>query len=160
MNRPLTTALVLHPSLRSHWFGATEEGPVAQKVAIERAEAVFRYVAETYLETSTPPPPAVAPKTIPKPPSRMPSFLASACLFQRPATATSATTVSKRTPQEELADELDRYFRFEAAPMEQPERGEPSAHEVLLNPLLWWKVSTFVTTHACTNNLRCLDPCR
>jgi hypothetical protein len=53
----------------------------------------------------------------------------------------------KRTPQEELNDELTRYFNFEAVPIErqQGEEGrhdEPSAQEVLLNPLLWWKVST------------------
>jgi hypothetical protein len=56
-------------------------------------------------------------------------------------------TISKRTPQEELADELKRYLNFEAAPMERQEgeevtSDEPLAHEVLLNPLLWWKVST------------------
>jgi len=50
----------------------------------------------------------------------------------------------KRTPQEELVDELTRYLNFEAPPMEiqEGEEGkndEPLAHEVLLNPLLWWK---------------------
>lgn len=109
-------------------------------------EVVFRYIAEAYLETSTPPPPVVAPKTMTSAVARMPSFLASACSFQRPTTATSAATNLKRSPQEELADELDRYLRFDAAPVEQKVEGvdrwsdEPSAEEVLLNPLLWWKV--------------------
>ena len=61
-------------------------------------------------------------------------------------TATSSTTIAKCTPQEELADELNRYFRFEATPMEQQEgypniSGELLAQDVLLNPLIWWKVS-------------------
>lgn len=46
---------------------------------------------------------------------------------------------------EELADELTRYFNFESAPIEREEGEEgekPSAQEVLLNLLLWWKVST------------------
>jgi len=144
--------LVLHPCLRSHWFAATAD-PVdsaMQEEAICTAEVVFRYIAETYLETSTPPTTVTAPKPMAKPATRTPSFLASACSFQRPVTATSTTTISKRTLQEELADELDQYFRFEAAPMERessedcPDNG-PSAQEVLLNPLVWWKVSTLFT---------------
>jgi hypothetical protein len=44
-------------------------------------------------------------------------------------------------------DELKHYLRFDAMPMleqEQDEKtssNEPSQEEVLLNPLLWWKVS-------------------
>jgi len=72
---------------------------------------------------------------------RTPSFLASACSFQQPMTATSANTILKHTPLEELADELDRYLRFVSALVEQPDNGEPSAEEMLLNLLLWWKVS-------------------
>jgi hypothetical protein len=58
-------------------------------------------------------------------------------------------TISKRTPQKDLADELKRYLNFEAAPVERQEgeevpSDEPSAHDVLLDPLLWWKVSTLV----------------
>ena len=57
--------------------------------------------------------------------------------------------ILKCTPQEELADELTRYFNFEVALMEQQEgeegsSDEPSAQEVLLNPLLWWKVSNLL----------------
>ena len=115
---------------------------------METAEVIFRYVAEHhYLETSTPPGPAlpIPPKpAATKPVAKTPSFLASACAFQRPATATSST-IPKRTPKEVLADELDRYFRFDATPpmSEQVQDGsnEPSREEVLLNPLLWWKVS-------------------
>lgn len=140
---------VLHPCLRSHWFTATADpDTVMQEKAISAAEIVFRYIAETYLETSMLPAAAIAPlKSVAKPPVRTPSFLASACSFQRPNTATSATTPSKRTPQEELAEGLDRYLRFEAAPVERQEGeeasldlNEPSAQEVLLNPLLWWKI--------------------
>jgi hypothetical protein len=67
--------------------------------------------------------------------------------------------ILKRTPQEELADELTRYFNFEAAPIEQQEGEEgssdgPSAQEVLLNPLLWWKVSTlFIDLYRTPDNL-------
>ena len=86
--------------------------------------------------------------------AKMPSFLASACSFQQPTTATSATTNLKCSPQEELADELDRYlFRFDAAPVEQKVEGEDhwndelSAEEVLLNLLLWWKVRIPLTIY-------------
>jgi hypothetical protein len=144
--------LVLHPCLRSHWFAATadSEEPVAQGEAIKTAEIIFRYIAESYLEAPTTtvlppkPPPKLAPRTA--------SFLASACAFQRPTTATTATTILKRTPQEELADELDRYLRFEIAPAEG-DHGGPSAEEVLLNPLLWWKVSILFTTFSLIINL-------
>ena len=135
------SVLVLHPCLRSHWFAATADSdyPAKQDEAIKTAEIVFRYIAESYLETSTTT--VVPPKAPPKPVLRTPSFLASACSFQRPMTATSPNTILKRTPLEELADELDRYLRFVSAPVEWPDNGEPSAEEVLLNPLLWWKVS-------------------
>jgi hypothetical protein len=58
-------------------------------------------------------------------------------------------TISKRTPQENFVDELKRYLNFEAAPVERQEgeevlSDEPSAHDVLLDLLLWWKVSTLV----------------
>ena len=49
--------------------------------------------------------------------------------------------ILKHTPQEQLADELNRYFNFEAAPNDRS-NNEPSVQEILLNPLLWWKVST------------------
>ena len=100
-----------------------------------------------------PPAPVVALKTAAaKPAVRMPSFLASTCSFHRPITATLTATNSKCSPQEELADELDRYLRFEAAPVERKEgedyqNGELSAEEVLLNLLLWWKVCIPVTTY-------------
>ena len=85
--------------------------------------------------------------------AKMPSFLASARSFQWPTTATSATTNLKHSPKEELADELDRYIRFDAAPVEQKVEGEDhwndelSAEEVLLNPLLWWKVRISLTIY-------------
>ena len=145
--------IVLHPCLRSHWFTATAEpnNAAAQKEAIRTAEEIFKYVAETYLETRTPATPTAVPRPVPKPITKMPSFLASACSFQRPTTAVTTTPVLKRTPQEELSEELARYFNFEAAPIERQEDSEegtqgsgnePSAEEVLMNPLLWWKVST------------------
>ena len=67
-------------------------------------------------------------------------------MFQWPATATSST-IPKCTPKEELRDELDHYLRFDAMPMleqEQDEKNssnEPSWEEVLLDLVLWWKVS-------------------
>jgi hypothetical protein len=44
---------------------------------------------------------------------------------------------------------LTHYFNFEAMPNEQQEgeersSDEPYTQEVLLNPLLWWKVSTLI----------------
>jgi hypothetical protein len=108
-----------------------------QEEEISKAETVFRYIAETYVTKLTPPP-VNQPKPPAKQPIRTPSFLASACSFQRPV-ATSTTSTSKQTPQEELKNELEQYLGFEAAPMEGV--GELSAEEVLMNPLLWWKVS-------------------
>ncbi|KIL56142.1 hypothetical protein M378DRAFT_89778 [Amanita muscaria Koide BX008] len=142
---------VLHPCLRSHWFAATADpdDAAAQEEAIRNAEVVFKYIAETYLDTPTPShPPAVMHKPIARPVVKTSSFLASACSFQRPITAATTTPTLKRTPREELAEELTRYFDFEAAPIERQEgeegcsnnTNEPSAPEVLLNPLLWWKI--------------------
>jgi hypothetical protein len=67
--------------------------------------------------------------------------------------------ILKRTPQEELADDLTWYFNFQAAPIERQEGEEgssdaPSAQEVLLNLLLWWKVSTlFIHLYPTSDNL-------
>ena len=102
-----------------------------QEGAINSVEVAFQYITETYLERKTPLKIVPASKPVAPPAIRTMSFLASACSFQQPNTATSTTTIVKHTPQEELANELDRYFRFEAAPlMEQQEghlNGEPSA---------------------------------
>lgn len=118
--------------MRSHWFAVTAnsdpDDTIAQDEAIGTAEVVFKYVAETYLEMPTSQAPTVAPNPPAKPVMKTPSFLASACSFQRPVTATSVATILKRTPQEELADELKRYLNFEAVPMERQE-GEVMSDE-------------------------------
>ena len=153
--------IVLHPSLRSHWFAATADpdNTAAQEAAIKTAEVIVKYIAETYLETPTSPTPTATPRQVVKPVVKMPSFLASACSFQQPTTAATTMPILKRTPQEELADELTQYFNFEVAPIEQQEgeegsSDEPSAQEVLLNPLLWWKVSTlFIDLYWTPDNL-------
>jgi len=44
--------------------------------------------------------------------------------------------IQKHTAKEELIDELDHYLRFDTAPISEQEQ-----EEVLLNPLLWWKLS-------------------
>ena len=46
--------------------------------------------------------------------------------------------------------ELTRYFNFEAALIERDGgeaegSDEPSLQDILLNPLLWWKVNTYLT---------------
>ena len=131
---------VLHPCLRSHWFATTSESDdeCGAQQAIRKAEVIFRFVAKSYLETQLEPPlvPAI-PKLVSKPVTKTPSFLASACSFQQPAVAMTAT-ISKWTPCEALNDELTQYFNFEAAPGDQG--CEQSAEDILLNPLLWWKV--------------------
>ena len=145
--------IVLHPCLHSHWFAATvdPDDAAAQDDMISTPKAIFKYIAETYLKVLVLAP-AVAPQPTVKPVAKTSSFLTSACLFQQPTTATKTTTILKHTPQEELANELAQYFSFEAAPMEM-QKGEerksdkPSAQEVLLNPLLWWKVSSIFSTH-------------
>jgi hypothetical protein len=136
--------------LDSHWFAVTADlkNATAQEEAISTAEVIFRYVAETYLDMPASRAPTVAPKPSTKPVTKTPSFLASACSFQQPVT-TLVVTISKRTPQEDLADELKQYLNFEAAPVEKQKgeevlSDEPSAPDVLLDPLLWWKVSTLV----------------
>ena len=122
--------LVLHPCLCSHWFATTADLDM-QEGAINSVEVAFQYITETYLERKTPLKIVPASKPVAPPAIRTMSFLASACSFQQPNTATSTTTIAKHTPQEELANELDHYFRFEAAPlMEQQEghlNGEPLA---------------------------------
>ena len=135
--------IVLHPCLRSHWFAATADpdDPTAQEDAIKTAEDIFKYIAETYLEAPTSSAPAVVQKPVITPVVKTPSFLASACSFQRPNNVATTLPTLKRTPQEQLADELTRYFNFEAAPNDGS-NNEPSVQEILLNPLLWWKVST------------------
>ena len=145
--------IVLHPCLRSHWFVATMDSndAAAQDDAISTVEAIFKYIAKTYLKAPVLAP-ALAPQPAVKPVAKTSSFLASACSFQQPTTVTRTTTILKRMPQEELADELAQYFSFEAAPMEMREgeegkSDELSAQEVLLNPLLWWKVSSMISTH-------------
>jgi hypothetical protein len=151
--------LVLHPCLRSHWFAATADpnDAAAQEAAINTAQVVFKYVAETYLETPTSPAPTAIPRPVVKPVVKTPSFLTSACSFQRPTTPILKHTPA--TPLEELTDELTRYFNFQAAPIERQEgeegsSDEPSAQEVLLNPLLWWKVSTlFIHLYLTSDNL-------
>ena len=143
---------VLHPCLRSHWFASTADpnNEDAHKQAIDTTEVVFRYIAERYLETSTSPPApgtSIPLKPIAKPVTKTPSFLASALSFRHPTIGTATpSTIKKRTAKEDLADELDQYLRFDAAPISEQERDEnspssgPSQEEVLLNPLLWWKV--------------------
>jgi hypothetical protein len=145
--------IVLHPCLCSHWFAVTADDTDAQEEAICTVEVIFKYVVETYLEIPTRLALTVPAKPPAKPIMKTPSFLTSACSFQRSTTMATATMILKLTPQEELANELRRYFNFEAAPMERHEgeegsSGEPSAQEVLLNPLLWWKVSILFDTCA------------
>jgi len=141
--------IVLHLSLQSHWFAATADpdNTAAQEAAIKTAKVIFKYIAESYLETPTSPTPTAVPRPVAKPVVKMPSFLTSACSFQQPTTAATTMPILKCTPQEELADEWTRYFNFEVALIEQKEGEEgssdkPLAQEVLLNPLLWWKVNT------------------
>ncbi|KAI9450375.1 cytochrome P450 [Russula earlei] len=103
---------VLHPCLRSHWFAATTDldDVTAQEEAVRTTKDVFKYIAETYLETPTSIALPVVPRPVVKPVVKMPSFL-----------ATTTIPILKRTPHEELADELTRYFNFEAAPIDREE---------------------------------------
>jgi len=144
--------VVLHPCLRSHWFATTADphDASAQEEAIRTVEDIFKYIAETYLEEQTPPAPTAIPRPVANPVMKTPSFLASACAFKRPNTAATTVLIPKRTPHEELAIELTRYFNFEAAPIERDGgeaegSDEPSLQDILLNPLLWWKVNTYLT---------------
>jgi len=77
---------------------------------------------------------------VPKPVAlaKAPSFLTSACSFQRPITP-ATSTIPKKTPLEVLHDELNRYLCFEAVPVLRGEGdpegkglgvSEPSAEEV------------------------------
>ena len=51
---------------------------------------------------------------------KIPSFLATACVFQWP-TAAMSSTIPMCTPKEEIRDELDCYLRFNAAPISEDE---------------------------------------
>ena len=141
--------IVLHLCLWSHWFAATEDqnNTAAQKEAIRTAEVIFKYIAQTYLKMPTPNTAAAVPRPVMKPVIKAPSFLTSACSFQWLTIAATTMPILKCTPWEELSEELTQYFNFKAAPIKrQGDEGsisdEPSAKEVLLNLLLWWKVST------------------
>lgn len=143
--------VVLHPCLRSHWFTTTADphNASAQEEAIQTVEDIFKYIAETCLEAQTPPAPTAIPRPVANPVVKTPSFLASACAFKWPNTAATTVLIPKRTPHEELAIELTRYFNFEAAPIdrdggEAEGSNEPSLQDILLNPLLWWKVNTYL----------------
>ena len=65
------------------------------------------------------------------------------------------------TPKKELRDKLDHYLRFDAAPISEQEQdkktsgNEPSQEEVLLNPLLWWKVSMSFLLYVVTDSKYC-----
>jgi hypothetical protein len=118
--------------LQSHWFAATADPDdvAAQEEAVRTTKVVFKYIAETYLKTPTSIALTVVPRPVAKPVVKTPSFLASACSFQRPTTAATKILTLKHTPHEELADELTRYFNFEAALIERgegEEGDEPSA---------------------------------
>jgi hypothetical protein len=69
----------------------------AQDDTISTAEAIFKYIAETYLEA-----PVLAPAVVPQPAVepvvKTVSFLASVCLFQWPTTVTKTTTILKHMP--------------------------------------------------------------
>ena len=156
--------IVLHPRLHSHWFAATVDpnDAATQDDAISTAEAIFKYIAETYLEAPVLAP-ALAPQPAAKPVGKTSSFLTSACSFQCPTTATKTTTILKCMPQEELANKLAQYLSFEATPMEMQEgeegkSDELSAQEVLLNLLLWWKVSSMISTRKILTT-RCSGTC-
>ena len=70
--------------MHSYWFAATVDldDAAAQEEAISNAELVFKYIAETYIETPMSHPLTTAPKPATKSVVKTPSFLASTCSFQ------------------------------------------------------------------------------
>ena len=113
-----------------------------QQAAVNKAEELFRFVAQTYLEadrdSGTVSGPPTAPPSPEKPATRAPSFLSSACSFQIPITAMQPS----RSPLEELRMEIDNYFAFqgESAPRDEKER-----EARLMDPLGSWKVCSILS---------------
>ncbi|PPR01987.1 hypothetical protein CVT24_011114 [Panaeolus cyanescens] len=144
-NQHCIIGTVLHPSLRSKWFG--NQAPLGASDEERRpyessAEEIVQHVAMVYAEemkeakaqtaqtaaTANPPVPQALPKSS-SPPSlaASQSWLASIC-------GTPFTTETPHTPdtptltiKEEVEDELKRYFSFQGGPAKLEE------------PLIWWK---------------------
>lgn len=133
---------VLHPYLRSQWFRLTvsPDDRKGQEEAVQKAETLFRHVAETYFDTgindasnptSESESPAVddAPKvTEPGPESDGNTWLKDLIKFEIPHTPLVAGN-----PRELFDEEVRRYLAF---------GGGCGSYED--NPLLWWKVCDFL----------------
>ena len=129
---------MLHPALRAEWFrtivpkkdGLTSEEAVklkyAQQEAVDKAETLLRYVAQSYHEKR----PFESTQNTNITPSQPSSSTMSNGWFEEMLNFDlSAVPASvSATPQELLNEEIRRYLKFEGG------RGE------ILNPLAWWKV--------------------
>lgn len=111
-------------------------------MAVDKAEELFRFVAQTYLEadqnSGTVSGPPTGPPSPEKPATQAPSFHSSACSFQIPITAMQPS----RSPLEELQMEIDDYFAFQGESVPQDEK-EREAH--LMDPLGSWKVCSILS---------------
>ncbi len=116
-----------------------------QQVAVDKAEELFQFVAQSYLEadqdSETVSGPPTGPPSPEKPATRAPSFLASACSFQIPIAATQPS----RSPLEELQMEIYDYFTFQgkSAPRDEKER-----EACLMDPLGSWKVCSILSAES------------
>jgi hAT family C-terminal dimerisation region len=119
--------------MRAHWFANmapsdnSESLSSAQSDAIEKAETLFRHVAQVYFEDEATSQETSNPTAVPSTTTGQTGYLASICdvrVPQRVATASS--------PQDRFRAEVKRYLEFEGG------LGD------LLDPLAWWKVIRLV----------------
>ncbi|KDR74580.1 hypothetical protein GALMADRAFT_71005, partial [Galerina marginata CBS 339.88] len=117
---------VLHPSLRTEWFRnmAPKSSEKARQDAVDKAATLFRHVAGTYHEKSPAEVDPIATNSSSGTSTNEGGFLASMLQAHIAEVAPKAS----ETPQEKLADEIQRYLRFEGGVGE------------VANPLGWWKV--------------------
>ena len=112
--------VVLHPGLRSKWFETLGTTLAEQQDAWEKAEAIFRHVAQTYSEEQPEPEDTNNSATMQKSAAPSNSFLSGMLAFDMDP------IVSSPRQKETIEQEVARYLRFEGS------KGE--------DPLPWWKV--------------------
>lgn len=124
---------MLHPYFRARWFGVVHASSTTQKEAIEKAETLFRHVAETYFDANNDSKfpndqDSVIESTTPSEKKNIGDEWFDECvMFDIPETPQIA-----RNSKEVFQEEVQRYLGYS---------GGCGQHDA--NPLIWWKVRTF-----------------
>ena len=119
--------------MRAHWFANmapsnnSESLSSAQSDAIEKAETLFRHVAQVYFKDEATSQETSNPTAAPSTTTGQTGYLASICDVRVPQRVAMASSL-----QDRFQAEVKRYLEFEGG------LGD------LLNPLAWWKVIRLV----------------